>query len=134
MAKRDSAESNPVADRKQAAVQFLQLVVDGRIDEAYREHVDAQGKHHNPFVPVGFPALQQAMDNNQARFPDKQLTVEHVLADGDLVAVHARIVLAPGGQSMAAMYLFRFQGDKIKEMWDLGQPVPPDSPNEDGMF
>ena len=133
MAKSDSG-SSPIADRKQAAVRFLQLVVDGRIEEAYREHVEAQGKHHNPFVPAGFAALRQAMDNNQAQFPNKQLTVEHVLGDGDLVAVHARILLAPGGQSMAAMYLFRFHGDKITEMWDLGQPVPPDSPNEDGMF
>jgi len=25
-------------------------------------------------------------------------------------------------------------GDKILELWDLGQPVPADSPNRDGMF
>ncbi len=121
-------------DRKRTAVQFLELVTAGRINQAYREHVDMRGRHHNPFVPAGFSALQQAMLDNHVRMPDKRFKVEHVLGEGDLVTVHARIVLTPGGQTMAAMYLFRFDGDRIVEMWDLGQPVPDDSPNEDGMF
>jgi hypothetical protein len=36
--------------RKQAAVEFLQLVVAGRIDEAYQKHVDLQDKHHNSYI------------------------------------------------------------------------------------
>lgn len=40
-------ESNTQA-HKQAAVQFLQLAVAGRIDEAYQKYVDMNGKHHNP--------------------------------------------------------------------------------------
>ncbi|CAG0950495.1 hypothetical protein GPROT1_00049 [Gammaproteobacteria bacterium] len=69
---------------KQAAVQFLQLVAAGRIDEAYQKHVDMQGKHHNPFFPAGFPALRKAMNENHVQFPDKQLTVKNVLGVGDL--------------------------------------------------
>lgn len=61
--------------RKQAAVHFLQLVVTGRIDEAYEMHVDIRGKHHNPFFPSGFPALKKAMVEDHVRFPDKLLTV-----------------------------------------------------------
>ena len=34
----------------------------------------------------------------------------------------------------AASGKFRFQGDRIVELWDLGQPVPEKSPNENGMF
>jgi predicted SnoaL-like aldol condensation-catalyzing enzyme len=119
---------------KQAAMEFLQLVVAGRIDEAYEKHVDMQGKHHNPYYPAGFLALKKAMIENHVQFPSKQLTVKNVLGDGDLVAVHSHIVLRPGETGVAAVHLFRFQGDKIVEMWDCGQPVPTDSPNKDGVF
>jgi predicted SnoaL-like aldol condensation-catalyzing enzyme len=120
--------------RKRAAVEFLQLVVAGCIEEAYQKHVDMQGKHHNPSFPAGFPALMKAMIENQARFPHKQLKVKNVLGDGDLVAVHSQIILEPGQASIAAVHLFRFQGDRIAEMWDIGQPLPLGSPNADGAF
>ena len=120
--------------RKQAAVEFLQLVVAGRIDEAYQKHVDLQGKHHNPFYPAGFPALKQAMLENHVNFPSKQLIVKNVLGDGDMVAVHSHIVLRPGEPGIAVVHLFRFLCDRIVEMWDYGKPVPTDSPNKDGAF
>jgi predicted SnoaL-like aldol condensation-catalyzing enzyme len=119
---------------KEAAVQFLQLVVSGRIDEAYKQYVDLHGKHHNPFFPAGFPALQKAMEDNHVQFSNKRLTVKHVLADGDLVAVHSELALTPGGDKMNVVHLVRFGGGKIVEMWDCGQQVPADSPNKDGAF
>ena len=120
--------------RRQAAKQFLQLVVAGQIDEAYQKHVDLNGKHHNPLFAEGFPALKKAMIENHVQFPNKQLLVKNVLSDGELVAVHSQIVLRPGEPSIATVHLFRFGGDKIVEMWDVGQAVPGDSPNRDGAF
>jgi predicted SnoaL-like aldol condensation-catalyzing enzyme len=43
-------------------------------------------------------------------------------------------VLRSGETGIAAVHLFRFQGDRIVEMWDCGQPVPADSLNKNGMF
>jgi predicted SnoaL-like aldol condensation-catalyzing enzyme len=126
-------DSNTQA-RKRIALQFLQLVVAGSIDEAYDKHVDLGGKHHNPSLPAGFPSLKKAMIENHVRFPNKQIIVKNVLGDSDRVAVHSHIVLRAGEPGMAAVHLFRFHGDRIVEMWDCGQPVPADSPNEDGMF
>ena len=120
--------------RKQAAVDFLQLVVAGRIDDAYQKHVDLEGKHHNPFYPAGFPALKQAMLENHVKFPSKQLTVKNVLGDGDMVAVHSHIVLRPGERGVATVHLFRFHNYSIVEMWECGQLVPTDSSNKDGAF
>ncbi len=115
-------------------MQFLQLVVAGRIDEAYEKYVDMKGKHHNPFFPAGFPALKKGMIENHARFPRKQLAVKNVLGDGDLVVVHSHIVLSPGEPGIATVHLFRFQDSRIEEMWDCGRPIPADSPNKDGVF
>ncbi len=125
---------NSLPDPKQTAVEFLKLVVGGRINDAYRQYVDMNGKHHNPYFAAGFPSLQQAMIENDRQFPDKQITVHHVLGDGDLVAVHSHVVLKAGEQSFAAVHMFRFSGGKIIEMWDIAQPHPSTLPNADGMF
>jgi len=61
-------------------VDFLRLVVAGRIDEAYRKHVDMGGKHHNPFFAAGMPALRQAMIDNHAQYPDKRIDIKRVIA------------------------------------------------------
>ena len=123
-----------VNNHKQIARQFLQLVVAGRMEEAYQKYVDMQGKHHNPFFPAGFPALQKAMIENHIQLPNKQLTIINVLGDDELVTVHSHIILNPNEKGIAAVHIFRFRNDKIVEMWDCVQPIPEDSPNEDGMF
>lgn len=131
----NSAQAEKAVKRqKQMVVQFLQLVAAGQITEAYRQYVDPWGKHHNPFFPAGFPALQKGMMENHLQFPNKLLTVRNVLGDGDLVAVHSHMVPRPGETGVATVHLFRFQGDKIVELWDLSQPLPENSPNQDGMF
>jgi predicted SnoaL-like aldol condensation-catalyzing enzyme len=128
------AANNNRQDRRQTAVEFLQLVVSGRIDAAYEKYVDMQGKHHNVYFAAGLPALKRAMIENHAQFPNKQLTVKNVIGDGNLVAVHSRLVFAAGEKEMVVVHLFRFSGDRIVEMWDCGQRVPEDMPNRDGAF
>ena len=54
----------PMGPQQEAAVQFLQMVVAGKIDEAYQKHVDMHGKHRNLFFKSGFPALRDAMKEN----------------------------------------------------------------------
>lgn len=120
--------------RKQAAVDFLQLIIAGRIDEAYEKHVDMQGKHHNSYFPAGFPSLKKAMKENHLQFPNKEMLVKNVLGDGGLVAVHSHILLRPGEPGVAVVHLFRFLSDKVLEMWDIGQPVAAESPNKEGAF
>jgi hypothetical protein len=34
----------------------------------------------------------------------------------------------------ALVHVFRFEGDRIAELWDIGQPVPEHSVNAAGMF
>jgi predicted SnoaL-like aldol condensation-catalyzing enzyme len=125
---------NPVDDHKQAAVHFLKLVETGQIEEAYQRYAAVNGKHHNPYFRAGFPALQKGKQANHDQFPNMRLTVKNVIGEGDLVAVHSQVVQSPGEQGMAAVHIFRFEGDKFVEFWDCGEPAPAESQNEDGMF
>lgn len=121
-------------NNKKAALQFLKLVVAGKIDEAYEKFVDINGRHHNTFFHAGFPALREAMKENHAKFPNKQLEVKNVLSDGELVAVHSHLDLKPDEAGLIVVHLFRFKNGKIAEMWDCGQAIQNDSPNKDGAF
>jgi predicted SnoaL-like aldol condensation-catalyzing enzyme len=119
---------------KQAAVQFLRLVVAGQIDEAYQKYVDMNGRHHNCYFPAGLPALKKAMLENHKEFPVKQFTVKNVIGDGTMVAVHSHLVPTEGEKGMVTVHIFRFDGDKVVELWDCGQQIPAEMPNKDGAF
>ncbi len=121
-------------DHKQAAVNFLQMVVAGDIERAYQKYVDMSGKHHNPFCPAGLEGLKKGMIENETQFPNKKFTVKHVLGDSDLVSVHSHLVLKPGELELATNHILRFENGKIIEFWDLAIPIPKDLPNKDGMF
>ncbi len=122
------------AKNEDVALQFLKLVEAGQIEEAYRKYVSPAGKHHNAFYPAGFAALQKGMQASHEQFPEMRLTVKNVIAAGDLVAVHSHVILKPGEAGYGTLHLFRIREGRIVEMWDLAQPVPVDSPNQDGMF
>lgn len=120
---------------KEIAVTFLKSVVAGKIDEACEKFVDMKGKHHNLFFPAGFPALRQAMKDNQEQFPGKSFTVKNALQDGSFVVTHSHLIMnAEDKTGKIAVHFFRFENGKIIEMWDVGMSIPENSPNQDGPF
>lgn len=124
-----------VARRKERALAFLNLVVERKVAEAYDRYTDPGGRHHNVHFPAGFPSLRRAMEEAHARFPDTTLDVQHVVGDGDLVAVHSRVTPEPGSPGLAVVHLFRFDArDRIVELWDVVQPVPAHTINDHGPF
>ena len=123
-----------MATRKEAATSFLRMATSGRAREAFARHAADSFRHHNPFFEDGADALMTAMDENARQNPDKQLSVLRAIEDGDLVAVHSHVRQKPGDRGAAVVHLFRFDGDRIVELWDVGQEVPQDSVNPNGMF
>ncbi len=119
---------------KKSAVEFLQLVIDGEIDQAYERFVDMTGKHHNMYFPAGFQSLREAMKENHKQMPDKRIIIKHVIGENDVAMVHSHIITEPGTKGLAAVHIFRFANGKIVEMWDCVQIVPEDMPNTDGGF
>jgi len=119
---------------KDAAVSFLRLSSSGNVRDAYERYVAPGFRHHNPHFPGDARSLAAGMADNAAKFPKKTLQIQRVIEEGDLVAVHSRVQLSPEMPEMALVHIFRFDGDRVVELWDVGQPAPADSPNEFGMF
>jgi predicted SnoaL-like aldol condensation-catalyzing enzyme len=120
--------------QKERALDFLSMVVAGNIDEAYNTYINMHGKHHNVYYSAEFTSLKRGMKENHAQFPNKRLMVNNVLGDGNLVAIHSHIVMTEGEPGISTVHIFRFEDGRIVEMWDVGQPIPINSPNRIGAF
>ncbi len=119
---------------KDRALDFLRMVTAGEIRAAYRRHVAPGFRHHNAWFAGDADSLMRGMEDNHERFPRKLAQVRHALEDGDTVAVHTHLRLEPEDRGMALVHIFRFEDGLIAELWDLGQPVPEQMQNENGMF
>ncbi|AWX55052.1 MULTISPECIES: nuclear transport factor 2 family protein [Brevibacillus] len=119
---------------KENAVSFLQLVASGNVREAYQRYTSPNFRHHNPFFRGDAHSLMLAMEENAAKNPHKILEVKRAIEEGDIVAVHSHVKQNQEDLGGAVVHIFRFHNDQIVELWDVGQPIPDDSPNENGMF
>jgi predicted SnoaL-like aldol condensation-catalyzing enzyme len=120
--------------KKDAAVGFLTMVAAGEIDEAYERHIGPGLVHHNQHFKGDVASLKQAMKDNHVQNPGKSLEVKRALEDGALVAVHSHVRQSAEDAGFAVVHIFRFDGDRVVEMWDVGQAVAAKSPNENGVF
>ncbi|MEI3607556.1 nuclear transport factor 2 family protein [Pseudogracilibacillus sp. SE30717A] len=119
---------------KEKAVSFLQMVASGEVREAYRRYIGPDFRHHNPYFRGDANSLMFAMEENAARNPDKIFEVKRSIEEGNIVAVHSHVKQKQGDLGGAVVHIFRFHNDLIVELWDVGQPIPDNSPNENGVF
>ena len=83
---------------------------------------------HNPTIPSGPAAIKDLIP----KLP-KDFSYEPgmVVADGDLVMVHGRYV-GWGPKPMVAVDIFRLEGGKVAEHWDVMQEEVPASASANG--
>ena len=121
-------------DHKQIATDFLILASTGKSRVAFDKYVAKDFKHHNIYFKGDAESLMLAMEENAKKNPGKVFKIERSLQDGNLVATHSHVHQHPTDPGAAVIHIFRFEKDKIAELWDLGQPVPLETVNENGMF
>ncbi len=118
---------------KEAAVEFLEMIVIGAIEGAYEKFVDSDGTHHNVHIPAGMDELRKAMKDADAKFPNMKFEIQHVIAEDEMVAVHSHLRMSDK-MDFTVVHLFRFSDGKIVEFWDIASDLPADNPNTDGAF
>jgi predicted SnoaL-like aldol condensation-catalyzing enzyme len=122
-------------DKRQAAITFLNQAIIGRISEAFEKYIAREGfRHHNPYFRGDRESLKTAMMEANQKFQSATIAVQHVFENDDMVAVHSRVKHSPEEPEIAVVHIFRFEREKVVELWDVGVQVPKDSPNENGAF
>jgi predicted SnoaL-like aldol condensation-catalyzing enzyme len=122
------------SSHREIATSFLELVASGKVREAYRKYVGLNFHHHNAFFEGDRESLMLAMEDDATKNPNKKLKIRLTLEDKDLVATYSHVQQNPKDLGIAAVHIFRFDDDRIVELWDVGQEIPKNSPNKNGMF
>ncbi|MBP1934736.1 nuclear transport factor 2 family protein [Ammoniphilus resinae] len=120
--------------QKEKAVAFLQQVASGEVRGTYQKYIGPDFRHHNPYFRGDADSLMLAMEENAAKNPHKIFEVKRVIEEGEIVAVHSHVKQNPGDLGGAVVHIFRFHSGQIVELWDVGQPIPENCPNENGVF
>ena len=117
---------------KEIAITFLQHAGTGKVEAAFEQFVAFDFIHHNQYFKGSREALKNAMQEAHHASPNKSIEIKHSYSDGDTVITHSLVIKE--AMEIAVVHIFRFQNTKIVELWDLGQAISKDSPNENGLF
>jgi predicted SnoaL-like aldol condensation-catalyzing enzyme len=119
---------------KDNAKNFLELASKGESRKAFQLYVGKNFLHHNAYFKGDGNSLMIAMEESSKTNPNKIFEIQRALEDGEFVAVHSRLIQSPNNIELAVIHIFRFENEKIIELWDFGQAVPSEMKNENGMF
>jgi predicted SnoaL-like aldol condensation-catalyzing enzyme len=119
---------------KTAACHFLELTAIGNVTEAFDLYISQDFRHHNINFKGDAQSLKAAMIESAAYLPEKQLEIQFAIQEGNLVSVYSKVTISPGEPGIALVHFFRFENNKIAELWDLVQAPPEEIVNENGLF
>lgn len=119
---------------KRTVLAFYDAAVNrSNIDEA-AAHLGPHFVQHNPRSKDGVEGFRALFQDLKKQFPGVRADVKRAFADGDFVILHAHARLQPEDLGLAIVDIFRLEGGKIVEHWDVRQPVPETAANTNGMF
>ncbi|MFQ6590994.1 MULTISPECIES: nuclear transport factor 2 family protein [Pseudomonas] len=124
--------SDAKLERNKAIVRdFYQKVFVEHDVDAGLEHFHDGYIQHNQMVPPGKEAMRTAFRKGLENVTTE---IKRIVAEGDLVVVHHNFKFDPVGLGLAVIDIFRVEGDKIAEHWDVMMPVPENPPFPKEMF
>ena len=113
---------------------FVELLyVHRAVRLAFERHVAPGYIQHNPSLPDGREAAIELLEPMFSS-PSFTLDVKRVLVDANLAAIHIHARPTPDVLGGAVVDIFRLEGGKIVEHWDVLQPWPETSVNPHPMF
>ena len=102
---------------------------------AFERYMTPQFVEHKPDVPQGTrEAAATFLEQLIANVPQPRWEVVRTIAEGDLVFLHGRFTPAAGAPAYAIADVFRLEGCKIAEHWDVVAPPPKDQRNQNPRF
>jgi predicted SnoaL-like aldol condensation-catalyzing enzyme len=118
-------------NKKLVASLYQEVFGDKNID-AVDKYIGDTYIQHNPSVADGKEALKTALKIWFKGAPKEKIDIQHIGADGNFVYIHTRS--KQGNKTVSVMDIFRVEGGKVVEHWDVLQEVPAKAANDHPMF
>jgi predicted SnoaL-like aldol condensation-catalyzing enzyme len=121
---------------KDIAVAFYKKALfEGRVEDAFRLYAAHPYRQHNPLIEDGMEGVKKFVTRIMSNHPDARGEIKRVFADGDHVILHSHWHgLSDNPRGEAVVDIFRLEGGKVLEHWDVIQPIPETSANANTMF
>ena len=124
---------------KQVVTQFMdEFYMQKKVRSAFERWVDPGYIQHNPYAATGRDAAIGFLEKFVADNPGQKTDIRRIIADGNLVSVHSHGWNEGGDaaarRGFAVVDIFRVEGCKVMEHWDVLQPVPEAAANTNTMF
>jgi predicted SnoaL-like aldol condensation-catalyzing enzyme len=119
----------------QKVIAFMDMVFNQKkVKEGFDKYVGDKYIQHNPIAPDGKEAAVEVLGKALVALPGWTYEFKHAYVDGDIVVLHSHVRMKPEDRGMAVVDIFRFEKGKIVEHWDVLQPIPEKSANDNTMF
>jgi predicted SnoaL-like aldol condensation-catalyzing enzyme len=128
------ADSDRQAANKKTVVAFYEAAINQKDFAAASQFIGPRYTQHNPNAADGPEGFKRFIEFLREKFPNAHSEIKKVFADGDYVILHVRAVREPGTRGNAIVDIFKLENGKIVEHWDVVQPIPDQSANNNGMF
>jgi len=129
-----TTETTPEQNKMTVLAFYKEAHFDGDVDGAIARYVGDTYIQHTPAADDGVEGLRAYINGFLKAFPNAKGDICRVIADGDLVAVHAHWtdLISPNGD--VGVDIFRVSGGKLVEHWDVIAPIPASSKNNNTVF
>lgn len=119
---------------KEIVIAFYNAAINDKDFEAASVYLGDVYIQHNPLAADGPEGLKTFLEFAKANLSDFKIEFKRVLADGDFVVVHGHAKANADDRGSAVMDIFRVEDGKVVEHWDVIQPIPETSMNDNTMF